>query len=333
LDLDLRLVRYFVAVADELHFGRAASRLFVSQPSLSRQIRKLEDQVGEALLLRDSRHVTLTSRGERFQQEARELLALADRLGKPTRPDGIRVAHVHELATSRDVCDRFATAFPAVPLLEHAMDSQSQLGALLDNRLDVAILRVTPQMVLEHRKGWTHRLLRLEPMVVVSGGAEDDAATAGSLVDQPLQVFCDPVESGTYNAYGEYLTALEQDLGITMTWLGTPGAFSHCLAQVRRADPPRSHLEFLSYGERYAAAGLPLRRPRECQPYYPWSLAWRADDTSRATVDFLGVAMALSAERGWLDLSPHAPAWLPSDEPVLLEALGRAAVTTDAPAG
>jgi DNA-binding transcriptional LysR family regulator len=329
MDLDLRLVRYFVAVADELHFGRAASRLFVSQPALSKQIRKLEEQVGEALFLRDSRHVTLTTRGTRFHQDARQLLALADRLQKPARSDGIRVAHIHELATSRDVCDAFASDHPAVPLLEHAMDSNTQLVALLDNRLDVAVLRVTPQMVLDHRQGWRHRLLRLEPLVVVGGLV--DAGTTASLVDQPLEVFADPVDSGTYNAYGTYLTALEQDLGIAMTWLGTPGAFSHCLAQVRRAPMPRGHLEYLSYGERYAAAGLPFRRPRECQPYYPWSLAWRADDTSGATVDFLGVAMALSAERGWLDLSPHAPPWLPADEPVLVEALGRAAVTTDDP--
>src|SRR6478609_541302 len=75
MDLDLRLVRYFVAVADELHFGRAAARLYVSQPALSKQIRKLEDQIGEPLLVRNSRHVALTARGERFHEDARELLA------------------------------------------------------------------------------------------------------------------------------------------------------------------------------------------------------------------------------------------------------------------
>ena len=85
MDLDLRLVRYFVAVAEELHFGRAAARLYVSQPALSRQIRKLEDQVGERLLVRDSRHVALTARGERFQEDARQLLAIADRLQRPIR--------------------------------------------------------------------------------------------------------------------------------------------------------------------------------------------------------------------------------------------------------
>ncbi len=321
MDLDLRLVRYFVAVAEELHFGRAATRLFVSQPSLSKQIRKLEDQVGEPLLVRDSRHVALTARGARFHEDARQLLAIADRLQRPARSDGIRVAHIHELATSRDLCDAFARAFPGVPLLEHAMDSNAQLVALLENRLDIAILRVTPRMVADHPHGWSHRLLRLEPMVIV-GGPDGDGASTASLVDDPLEVFADPAESGSYNAHSAYLTALEQDLGMTMTWLGTPGAFSHCLARMRRADPPVGHLEFLSYGERYAAAGLPFRLPRECQPYYPWSLAWRDDDTTTATLDFLRLALRVSADRGWLELSATAPAWLPPDEPVRDEALG-----------
>ena len=322
MDLDVRLVRYFVAVAEELHFGRAAARLFVSQPALSKQIRKLEDQLGEPLLVRDSRHVALTTRGERFYADAQELLLVARRLERPTRPDGIRMAHVHELTTSREVCDAFALACPSVPMLEHAMDSNAQLEALLDNRLDVAILRVTPRMVAVHPRGWSRRLLRMEPMVIVRGPADAGDGTT-SMLDPPLEVFCDPVESGSYNAYGSYLTSLEHDLGFTMTWLGTPGAFSHCLAQVRRRDPRVGHLDFLSYGTRYADAGLPFFRPRERQPYYPWSLAWRDDDTTSATLDFLRVALRVSAARGWLELAHHAPAWLPPDEPVRTEALGR----------
>jgi DNA-binding transcriptional LysR family regulator len=76
--LDLRKLRYFVAVAEELHFGRAAERLYVAQPVLSRQIRKLEQELGTDLLLRTSRSVMLTPVGLRLLDEARSLLAAAE---------------------------------------------------------------------------------------------------------------------------------------------------------------------------------------------------------------------------------------------------------------
>src|SRR4029453_12533061 len=82
---DLRVLRYFVAVAEELHFGRAAARLHVSQPSLSVQIRKLEHQIGTQLLERDSRHVELPPAGVVLLEEATRLLASAERLQQVTR--------------------------------------------------------------------------------------------------------------------------------------------------------------------------------------------------------------------------------------------------------
>src|SRR5436305_10538915 len=73
--LDLRLVEYFVAVAEELHFGRAAARLHIAQPSLSQQIRQLERQLDVTLLRRTSRRVELTPAGQALLSEGRRLLA------------------------------------------------------------------------------------------------------------------------------------------------------------------------------------------------------------------------------------------------------------------
>jgi DNA-binding transcriptional LysR family regulator len=328
VELDLRLVRSFVAVATELHFGRAAARLYVSQPAVSKQVRKLEEQLGEPLFERDSRHVTLTARGRQFYDDAQRLLAIADTMQHPARPDGVRIAHIHELSTSRAVADVFAQAHPGVPLLEHAMDSVTQLNALLERRIDVAILRVTPRMRVAHPAGWRHRLLRLEPLVLV-GPRGDPPMTTVSFHERPLNVLADPPQSGAYNAYGQYLTALEHDLRLTMSWLGTPGAFSHCLALVNRVPSRNRHLEFLSYAEMYVEAGLPMHWPEEVQPYYPWSLAWRDDDASVTTRNLLEVAAELARERGWLDVHradlPLAPPWLPPDEPVRADPLWRAA--------
>ncbi len=83
--LDLRLVEYFVTVAEELHFGRAAERLHIAQPSLSQQIRKLEHQLGVTLLARNSRHVELTRAGEALLREGRKTLNQARHAIQATR--------------------------------------------------------------------------------------------------------------------------------------------------------------------------------------------------------------------------------------------------------
>ena len=142
--------------------------------------------------------------------------------------------------------------------------------------------------------------------------------TTASFHARPLHVFADPPDSGSYNAHGQYLTALAARVDVPMRWLGTPGAFSHCVAHVRRASSTYRYLEFLSYAEKYVALGLPMYWPQEVQPYYPWSLAWRSDDVATSTTRLIEVAAGLADELGWLGLErglPHTPVWMPDDEP------------------
>lgn len=78
MNIELRHLRYFVAVAEELHFGRAAARLNISQPPLSQQIQILEQQVGARLLARTNRSVSLTAAGKQFLADSRQILSMVD---------------------------------------------------------------------------------------------------------------------------------------------------------------------------------------------------------------------------------------------------------------
>src|SRR6187431_2034618 len=89
-DLETRQLRYFVAVAEELHFGRAAERLGMAQPPLSRAIRDLERQLGAQLLERTTRQVTLTPAGEVLLREARAALVAVTAAERRTRHAGRR---------------------------------------------------------------------------------------------------------------------------------------------------------------------------------------------------------------------------------------------------
>src|ERR1700678_1093803 len=85
IDLEPRLIRYFLAVAEELHFGRAAARLYISQPSLSNQIRKLERILSTELCVRTSRAVKLTAAGHALLEEAPLALAALERAAERAR--------------------------------------------------------------------------------------------------------------------------------------------------------------------------------------------------------------------------------------------------------
>ena len=90
MSIELHHLRYFVAVASELHFGRAAERLLISQPALSQQIRGLEGELGLTLLERDRRSVRLTPEGDAFLVEAQAVVRQADRAIEVARPGGRR---------------------------------------------------------------------------------------------------------------------------------------------------------------------------------------------------------------------------------------------------
>jgi DNA-binding transcriptional LysR family regulator len=149
MNIELRQLRYFVAVAEESGFTAAARRAHVTQQVLSAQIRQLEDAVGTALLARTSRGVVLTAAGSAFLDSARETLASLDR-GVAAALHASRVvagrltvglsAATGGLARSR-VLAAFAAAYPSVDVDLAVYDLAHPAAGLLDHGTDVALLR------------------------------------------------------------------------------------------------------------------------------------------------------------------------------------------------
>lgn len=148
--LDLTHLRSFVAVATELHFGRAARRLNMTQPPLSRQIRLLEEELGLRLLERTSHAVALTPAGRVFLPEARALLGAAEEAAQvarraAARPGAGTLTIGFIGAATYDFLPRTVTAareaLPATALTLREMPSRAQVDALLLGELDLALVR------------------------------------------------------------------------------------------------------------------------------------------------------------------------------------------------
>lgn len=167
----LEQVRGFVAVAEELHFGRAAARLGMTQPPLSRQVQKLERAVGARLLVRDNRGVALTAAGRAFLHEARRLLALveaAPELARRVSSGFSGVVRIGFTAASAygvlgELLNRLSRELPDVGVELAEMVTGEQVAGLLAEKIDLGLAR--PPFDLGT---FGSRLLRREPLLVAA---------------------------------------------------------------------------------------------------------------------------------------------------------------------
>jgi DNA-binding transcriptional LysR family regulator len=144
-EIDLRKVRYFLAVAFHLNFGRAADELLVAQPALSRAVKSLEDDLGVPLFVRDKHSVVLTEAGRALVVEADGLLALAQAARRRVRAGGavsttLSIGFRPGIIIT-PVVQQFTREYPDVVVVAHRIEWDEQTAALLDGRVDVAWVR------------------------------------------------------------------------------------------------------------------------------------------------------------------------------------------------
>lgn len=237
---ELSHLRSFVVVAEELHFGRAATRLHMTQPPLSRQIQLLEHQVGAQLLDRSSRNVRLTPAGRAFLPDARAILRLAESSSLAARRISSGEAGSIAIGFTAATGYRFLPGLivvcleklPGVELVLKEMVTMEQVEALASGRLDVALLR--PHAATAD---FETRCVAREPLVLalseshpLASGAQPtlrDFDHAPFLTYSPIEAryFHDLVagtfsRAGVHPDYTQYVTQIHTILALVRAGLG-----------------------------------------------------------------------------------------------------------------
>ncbi|MER5756257.1 LysR family transcriptional regulator [Streptomyces sp. NPDC002088] len=309
--LDPRLLRAFLAVAEELHFTRAAARLYVAQQALSRDVRRLERELGTELFVRSTRQVTLTGDGERLVPLARRALQAQDDLlaafgqARPLLVD----LNFPDQATARRVLHRARELAPDQELMaRYESGLAGAAGEMVAGRLDVSFGRfagLEPAL----RAQLDHQPVRYEPMAVVL--PEDHRLAALEAV--PLAALAgETVYAGAGNPRTTEWTDLAHRLfeqrGIRIA-APVPLAvgdeeFQRIMAKMR--NPILAVVGFP------AMPGTVLRPLIDPVPLSPVSLVWRKGLVHPGFDALRRAAAEISAEEGWL--RRPADGWIPATD-------------------
>jgi DNA-binding transcriptional LysR family regulator len=301
--VELRQLRYFVAVAEELNFGRAASRLLIAGPSLSQQIKALERDLGVQLFDRDRRSVALTPAGAALLPRAAVLLEQADELRRTAAglsgTEPVRLGYVSWRPA--DLARRTA-GIAAVHLDAWVLPSHAQAGRVADGSIDLAICWVQSADLAAGQLD--ARLIGADRLYAVSPGPESRPVAARDTL-----VLVD-ADSASWSSWNRYAEEFARDAGARVIRIDDggitgPGFFDH----VRRLGAP------VVNSPKGQTTPLPpdlVQRPVEQPaPYWTWSLVFRRGEARPAV---RGVIEALAGGAGPPGLDSGG-AWRPAGDP------------------
>ena len=296
--MELRHLRYFVTLAEELHFGRAAEKLHISQPPLSMQIRALEGELGVMLFNRTQRHVALTQAGHALLQEARQILARVEQAVLVTRRAGrgeigelavgfISVADYNVLPV---VLREFRRKFPLVNLTLREATTDAQIRDLIAGRLDVGfLLPPVTEAALE-----SVSILR-EPLIAALPEKHSLAKKPGKLAleklkDEPFILFPRPNAPGLYDDVVSCCKAAGFSPRVEQEAIQMQTIISLVSAELGVALIPASLTNLRRTGVVYK----PLKQQT---PLTEIHLAWRRGDELPALRVFVDLAVGLARQR------------------------------------
>ncbi|MES2150648.1 MAG: LysR family transcriptional regulator [Pseudomonadota bacterium] len=291
MNLELRQLRYFVAVAEELHFGRAALRLHMTQPPLSQAIMALEETLATPLFVRSRRAVALTVAGAVLLPEARRLLAQAAELPELVRRAASGAAGRLALAfvSSADysvlppLLRSYSAAYPQVQIALQEATSDVQIDELLHARIDAGFL--IPPLPDKARLELDYVKVLSEPLVLAAPSGLDALRGTGpvwlrDLPALPLIVFPRPIAPALHDAILACFRAAGVTPEIGQQAIQMQTIVSLVSAGMGLALVPQSVSNLMRPGVEYRA----LRDPT---PQVETGLAWRRDNNSPVLRGFL----------------------------------------------
>ncbi len=288
MNLELRQLRYFVAVAEELHFGRAAERLHMTQPPLSQAIQGLEELLGAPLFLRNRRTVALTAAGEALLPEARRMLLQAGELPELVRRAAAGEAGRLALAfvSSADYSvlppflRQYRAAYPDVQIALQEATSDVQIDELLHARVDAGLL--IPPLPERARIALDYLKVLDEPLIAAlpAGLAPEGPAWLRELPALPLIIFPRPIAPALHDA----ILACFRAAGVTPV-IGQEAIQMQTIvglvsAGMGLALVPQSVSNLMRPGVEYRSLHDPT-------PTVETGLAWRRDNASPVLQGFL----------------------------------------------
>jgi DNA-binding transcriptional LysR family regulator len=296
--VELRQLRYFVTLAEELHFGRASAREHIVQSALSQQLQRLERELGVRLLERSTHHVGLTTAGAAFLVEARQIIAHVDRAAQVARSaagtsPSLRVGIIDASYDSMPlILHEVQARYPDLVIHQIEASVPEQYQRLLDGRLDVGIGRaaLAPSEVAS-------QLFREDPLgVLVPDGhrfASMDGVPVATLAQEPLLLS----ENAQAPEFNQFVVEMCRAAGFT------PAVYEGTVESIRAAAALVAAGRCLYCVPSSCISALPgtLWRPLTDPPsHYPWSILWRATDTTGHVRAITTCAQVMSRRLGWL---------------------------------
>ncbi len=295
--MDLRRLRYFVAVADEQHFGRAAARLSMSTPPLSQRIRELETELGVTLFERTSRRVSLTDAGQRLLGEARAVLRSADRFSAVARElatagTALPIGYCHgseraALAAAR----RCHQLRPDVPIRPTALTSLRIFDDLRAGRLTVGIVH-GPVPDPEPLASRPLTRVALDHVSVPAGHrlAASAVVDVADLDGEPVLL----VDRTDAPSYHDATLAFADAHGVRPAWVRHPASRVERVLDMVAVGTGIGWLNAWQAGQ-VTHEGVVVRPLRPATRVDEFHLAWRRDDTTAVTRMFLDIAEETSS--------------------------------------